>query len=287
MSNHANRISPRLLALAALAALPLLAGCRDERTDEPPHQFLPDMDDSPKFKPQTETEFFADGRAMRQKVNGAVALGDTATGKTPLATGANQIDWRPDMSRARYLRSSPELWEGIDPNGKPLAEGEPAYVKFVPGAALDEFRSRESDHGHVYASDSDAMKAMILRGQERFNIYCSVCHGFKGEGSDPVNGTGGVVGRRWKTPVPNYHDPKYSDRSVKTGMDGYVFNVIRNGVPETDPTKPPKMPSYADKVSEIDAWAVVLYVRTLQEAWHEPQGSATPAPAPASKGGQQ
>src|ERR1051326_5782606 len=76
MNTNPNRTPVRLLALAALGALAAIslstAGCRDERSDEPPHQFLPDMDDSPKFKPQTETEFFADGRAMRPAVKGAV-----------------------------------------------------------------------------------------------------------------------------------------------------------------------------------------------------------------------
>ncbi|HMN41306.1 MAG TPA: cytochrome c [Phycisphaerales bacterium] len=256
------------LAMAGLGVLCLagLSACQGERSDEPPHQFLPDMDDSPKFKPQTETEFFADGRAMRPHVPGTVAFGDTT-----------RVD---DLSRARYLRASAEVWDGLDPAGTPLAEGEPAYAKTIPGGALEVFKARLDDHHEPYADDADAMKKMITRGQERFNIYCSVCHGFKGEGSDPANFTGGIVGRRWKTPVPNFHDPKYSDKTVKTGLDGYVFNVIRHGVPDADPAKPLKMPSYADKVSEIDAWAIVSYVRTLQAAWTE----QTPTP-PATSGG--
>ena len=119
---------------------------------------------------------------------------------------------------------------------------------------------------------------MINRGQERFNIYCSVCHGFKGEGGDPKNLKGGVVGQRWLSPVPSYHDPKYSDSKVKTGQDGYIFSVIRNGVPDTE-GKPLKMPSYADKVGELDAWAIVAYVRVLQRSWHEPAAGTNSAPA--------
>ncbi len=259
----------RTLAMAGLSAICLagLAACHGERSDEPPHQFLPDMDDSPKFKPQTETQFFTDGRAMRPHAKGTVAFGDS-----PRAD---------DASRAKYLRASTEVWDGLDPAGKPLAEGEPAYMKTIPGGALEQFRAIQAERGRVFADDAAAMKAMITRGQERFNIYCSVCHGFKGEGSDPTNFTGGVVGRRWKTPVPNFHDPKYLDKTVKTGLDGYVFSVIRNGVPDADPAKPLKMPSYADKVSEVDAWAIVSYVRTLQAAWTE----QTPAPSAAPAGG--
>jgi mono/diheme cytochrome c family protein len=287
----------RTLALAGLGALALagLSACQDERTDEPPHQFLPDMDDSPKFKPQTETDFFPDGRAMRPHVAGTVAFGETS--RTSWMDGAgNMRDRRADVDAdlmksakspssaafdSKEFRDTPGLWDGIDPTGTPFAKDEPAYVKTIPAAALQQFRAGRADRGEVYPDDDAAMKAMITRGQERFNIYCSVCHGFKGEGGDPAHLKGGVVGQRWRTPVPSYHDPKYSDKTVKTGMDGYIFNVIRNGVPDADATKPLKMPSYADKVSEIDAWAVVAYVRTLQAAWTEtaPAGAAAPKPA--------
>ncbi len=256
----------RTLAIAGLGTLLAggLAACQDQRSDEPPHQFLPDMDDSPKFKPQMETDFFADGRSMRPKVNGAVAFGNS---------------YRPDdLSRAKYRRESPELWDGIDPSGKPLAEGELAYVAKIPGSALEAFRAVRAERGQTYGSDTEAMKAMVQRGQERFNIYCSVCHGYKGEGGDPAHFEGGIVGRRWKAPVPTYHDPKYSDPKVKTGQDGYIFSVIRNGVPDVG-DKPPKMPSYADKVTEIDAWAIVAYVRALQAAWHDPTPPAAATPA--------
>jgi mono/diheme cytochrome c family protein len=107
---------------------------------------------------------------------------------------------------------------------------------------------------------------MAVRGQERFNIYCSACHGYEGEGSDVTALTGGLVGRRWNYNVPSLHDPKYKDASVRTGLDGYLFHTIRHGVPEIDPAKPPKMPGYADKISVADSWAVVAYVRALQSS---------------------
>lgn len=273
---QSRRAAGSAFALAAVGTLLVcgLAACREERTDETPHQFLPDMDDSPKFKPQTETEFFADGRAMRPAVKGTIAYGDSM-----------RTD---DLSRAKYRREAPSMWDGIDPDGKPLAEGEQAYIARMPREALAQFRAVRADTGTMYETDGAAMRAMLERGHERFNIYCAVCHGFKGEGGDPKNviegrGVGGIVGQRWGSPVPTYHDPKYSDSKVKTGQDGYIFSVIRNGVPDV-PGKPPKMPSYADKVTEIDAWAIVAYVRVLQKTWHEPHppGSAGAGAAPAA-----
>ena len=50
----------------------------------------------------------------------------------------------------------------------------------------------------------------------------------------------------------------------KTGRDGYIFNVILNGVPAGAEGLPPKMPGYSYAVSEADAWAIVAYVRALQ-----------------------
>lgn len=238
------------IAGAALSIAAGLAACRGERSEDNPRQFLPDMDDSPKFKPQTETEFFADGRSMRAPVKGTIAFGPSHH--------ADSL-WR----RLEAERPA-EVASGIDPAGKPDKEGNPAYVQFIPAAAVDEFIAVEADRTGQPAIEKrdEAFRAQITRGQERFNIYCSVCHGYLGDGK-------GAVGLRWGYPVPSLHDPKYADRAQKTGKDGYIFHTIREGVPDTDPAKPTKMPSYRDKISESDAWAIVAYVRVLQATWKD------------------
>ncbi|MEL7240373.1 MAG: hypothetical protein AAGK78_16055, partial [Planctomycetota bacterium] len=63
------------MMLAVASAAGLLAGCRGERTDKPPRQLFPDMDDQPRFKVQRGTEFFTDGRTMRPVVEGTVPFG--------------------------------------------------------------------------------------------------------------------------------------------------------------------------------------------------------------------
>ena len=60
------------LAGAALVALP---ACRGDRSDKPPRQFFPDLDDQLKWRPQGESPFYADGRMMRPAVRGTVAFG--------------------------------------------------------------------------------------------------------------------------------------------------------------------------------------------------------------------
>jgi mono/diheme cytochrome c family protein len=249
-------------AAAALAVIAGLSGCRGERSDDPPHQFIPDMDDSPKFKNQVQTTFFEDGRAMRPRVVGAVAFGDSMDAA--------------DIHRAGFLKEDVFFHEGFDPAIEKNKDGDPAYLDRMPASALDAFIAESNTHGDRHfdaGTDREkAMFAMIQRGQQRFNIYCSACHGYEGDGH-------GLVGIRWGSPVPSFHDPKYKDKAQKTGKDGYVFHTILNGVPETDPAKPTKMPSYADKVKPLDAWAIVSYVRALQAA-------RTEAPAKAEGPGQ-
>jgi mono/diheme cytochrome c family protein len=220
----AHRPATLLAALALGAGACAIGACHGERSNDPPRQFLPDMDDSPKFKPQTETEFFADGRAMRQWVPGTIAFGEDTSAQ--------------GEGRERFLREDGAFYRGYE---KLDDKGEPVFLDTMPGGIA-------------------VTKEYILHGRERFNIYCSACHGYLGDGQ-------GTVGRQWASPVANFHDPKYLDRALKTGKDGYIFHTILNGVPAAVPGEASKMPAYAGKVSEADAWAIVAYVRTLQAVW--------------------
>lgn len=244
----------RPTATAAMLVLCLagavMPGCRGERTNEPPRQFIPDMDDSPKFRNQAGTQFFSDGRIMRPRVANTVAFGDD------MDAGSSR--------RAGFLKENPLVYQGYDPAAAKTAEGDPAYAAVIPAAAVDQWIAEANIKGGGFKADDaasrgQALTAMIKRGQERFNIYCSACHGYEGDGR-------GLVGVRWMSPVPSFHDAKYKDRALKTGKDGYLFHTILHGVPDADLTKPPKMPAYADKIQPPDAWAIVAYMRALQAA---------------------
>lgn len=87
-------------------------------------------------------------------------------------------------------------------------------------------------------------KADIERGQERFNIYCTPCHGRLGDGN------GMVVLRGFRQP-PSY----YSDRLMRAPV-GHFFDVMTNGFGA--------MPSYASRVNTDDRWRIVAYIRALQ-----------------------
>lgn len=221
----------RRMGLVLCAGVLAMAGCRGDRSDKPPRQFFPDMDDSPKWKAQTESEFFADGRSMRHPVAGTVAFGRVSF--------VSEEAWAGDfgVQRRDLLKEGDGFYRGVDPA---LPAGTPAeqWVERIPVPVTE---------------------AMIRRGQERFNIYCSVCHGYSGNSQ-------GMVGRRWSAAPANFHDPKYTDVTQRTGRDGYIFNVIRNGVPAVVEGQPPRMPGYGHALNETDAWSVVAYVRALQQS---------------------
>ena len=87
----------------------------------------------------------------------------------------------------------------------------------------------------------------IRRGQERYNIYCYVCHGRLG------NGNGMIVQRGFPRP-PSFHNGRLND--PKQTPDSHFYDVISNGYGA--------MYSYAERVAPEDRWAITAYIRTLQ-----------------------
>jgi mono/diheme cytochrome c family protein len=98
---------------------------------------------------------------------------------------------------------------------------------------------------------------VMNRGQERFNIYCSPCHGALGYGD------GMVVRRGFRAP-PSYHIDRLRQAPV-----GHFYDVMTAGFGA--------MPSYADKVAPRDRWAITAYIRALQLSQHATIGDAPPA----------
>ncbi len=105
------------------------------------------------------------------------------------------------------------------------------------------FTGRENDE-FVTTFPFPVTQDVILRGQERYNIYCTPCHGQLGDG------TGMIVQRGLKQP-PSYHIDRLREAPV-----GYYFNVITNGFGA--------MFDYADRISVNDRWAIIAYIRALQ-----------------------
>ena len=86
--------------------------------------------------------------------------------------------------------------------------------------------------------------ALLRRGQQRYGIYCTPCHGATGRGN-------GMVVQRGYRPPPSFHIDRLRNEKA-----GYFFDVISSGFGA--------MPDYAAQIAVPDRWAIVAYVRALQ-----------------------
>ncbi len=87
-------------------------------------------------------------------------------------------------------------------------------------------------------------RALLERGQERFNIYCTPCHDRTGSGN-------GIVVQRGLKQPPSFHQERLRNAAI-----GYYYDVITNGFGS--------MFSYASRIPVNDRWAVAAYIRALQ-----------------------
>jgi mono/diheme cytochrome c family protein len=144
-----------------------------------------------------------------------------------------------DQPKYKYLRPTEFFPDGR--SARPLLENTVArghldedtvfYTGMVNGQPTTEF-------------PIEITRQVIDRGQERFNIYCSPCHGQLG------NGLGMIVQRGFKQP-PSYH----IDRLRQVGV-GHFFDVMTNGYGA--------MWKYSPQIEPRDRWAIAAYIRVLQ-----------------------
>ena len=88
--------------------------------------------------------------------------------------------------------------------------------------------------------------AVMERGRERYDIYCSPCHSRVGDGN-------GMIVKRGYRQAINFHDPKVVSETV-----GHYYDIISHGFGA--------MPDYAAQIEPADRWAIAAYIRALQYA---------------------
>jgi hypothetical protein len=155
------------------------------------------------------------------------------------------------------MRDQPryETFEASDffPDGqasRPLVEGVVPYRGEWRENEAFETGKREGEF--VAQLPLEVTRELLLRGQDRFNIYCSMCHAYTGEGD-------GMIVRRGLRRPPSYHIDRLREAPV-----GHFFDVITNGFGA--------MPSYKTQIPVRDRWAIVAYVRALQLSRHAEPG---------------
>ncbi|WP_231639205.1 c-type cytochrome [Sphingomonas profundi] len=145
----------------------------------------------------------------------------------PLLVGGCDLSMK-DQAKGT-AQGSDLLWPGGPPRQAPPA-GTIAMDQPARDAAL--------------ATPPPLTAALIDRGEERYGIYCAVCHGAGGAGD-------GTVVRRGFPPPPSFHA-----RRLVAAPARHIVDVITNGHGI--------MYSYADRVEPADRWAIAAYVKALQ-----------------------
>ena len=200
-------------ALIALLVVGIF-GIRGQKFSKPPFRIFPDMDNQDKIKAQATDAFFADDSGSRLPVGQTQPRGFNPEGKTELG-GIHEYEFGGQIG---YYYSG--------------------HVGDYYGTGMPE---------ELALTDANAA-AFIRRGEERYGIYCAVCHGKSGDGQG-ITGQYGVPG------IANFHLDNFKSAAYP---DGRLFEVITHGKG--------MMGAYGYNIPIRDRWAIISYVRTLQTA---------------------
>lgn len=124
---------------------------------------------------------------------------------------------------------------------QPIPDG---TVSRQRGAVDESFYSGIGDQGLISESPIPVSVEFLERGQERYNIYCSPCHNFNGNGL-------GVIVQKGMVQPSSFHEQRLRDQPI-----GYFYSAITNGFG--------RMYSYASRVPPEDRWAISSYIKALQ-----------------------
>lgn len=224
-------IKPLTWCMLCLALLPpaLIYRARGLTNPEPRLHAVPDMDWQDKSKSQTlsplqevaaatPTFLFADGRVMRPDVAGSVAWGE--------------------------LNTDDRFYRGYEPGTLPAADAVANQDGVMP----------EPQWLTSFPEEVEVGDALFERGQERYNIYCALCHGYAGYGDGLVTRRAmslNIQGKGAWTQTKSLHDPAVVSQPV-----GRLYDTISNGRNSMGP--------YRAQIPEEDRWAIVFYLKALQ-----------------------
>lgn len=206
-----------------LASIVIVAICgfRGEHSPRTPWEIFPDMVRQQKIRAQSPVDFFADGRGPRLPIADTVPIGyeiPKPQQKTPAGVPSAVNAPRPETAGNRIAFSGGTDYYNTGKMGNNWGTGIPIPVT----------------------------EQLMQRGQQRFNVNCSVCHGLTAAGN-------GVAKQYGLNTVATLQDDR-----IRKMADGEIFNTITNGKNT--------MMSYGGNVPVADRWAIIAYLRALQRS---------------------
>jgi mono/diheme cytochrome c family protein len=199
-----------------------IAGLRDypflsHKTKRPPIELFPDMVRQDKVKAQAPSEFFADGRGARSPIEGTVPMGYS----------------QPDAEPASAVLTNGAVMGG-------------SYNVVLFAGKEDYANTGKQGTNWGNGLPFTATLATLVRGHERYQIECAVCHGATGIGN-------GIATKYGLVGVANLQQQRLRDMS-----DGEIYNTLVNGKNT--------MLGYGANIQIPDRWAIIAYIRALQRS---------------------
>lgn len=226
---------------------------------------VPDMDWQHKNKTQTVSPnfapigtpdyLFADGRAMRAPIPGTIARGNLV----------DDSEYFYGVQEGSPIAVVPK--SGLFTGTNAVEQDDPPAAP-ADGAAA----AKELDWVTTFPDRVTVDEALLQKGRERFEVYCSVCHGYSGNGDGLVNQRAlalAASGNSAWTAAKSLHDPEVKNNDKNPV--GRIFDTISNGRSSMGP--------YKDQISIDDRWAIVAYVKALQSTGIEPESTVADAKA--------
>ena len=190
-------------------------GFRGQKSTQPPQEIFPDMVRQPKVRAQAPLDLFADGRGPRLPVPGTVPIG--------------------------Y-----EMPKSDTPETQAIATGPWSHPNASFSMGTNYYNTGKMGSNWGTGIPVPVTEQLMQRGQQRFNINCSVCHGLTAAG----NGIAKLYGLSTVATL--------QDERIRKMADGEIFNTITNGKNT--------MMSYGGNVPVADRWAIIAYLRALQRS---------------------
>ncbi|HEX7318458.1 MAG TPA: cytochrome c [Pyrinomonadaceae bacterium] len=193
----------------------LLTGCRMDMQDQPRYEY---------YEPG-DKKFFPDGASSRATVEGTVP-------RQPGGAGAYR-------DRDDYFYTGKAAGAASQANASAVVR-----ASNVPAAGGGTAATTATGGPDVFPMPID--KAALERGRDRYQIFCSACHGMTGEGD-------GMITRRGFQKPPSFYDDRLQEGTTPAS---HFFDVITNGWGA--------MPDYSGQLAAEDRWKVIAYLRALQ-----------------------
>jgi mono/diheme cytochrome c family protein len=236
------------------------------------------MQDQPRYEVYESSKFFKDGLSSRPLVEGTVPRGylradkqlftgqnDKAQGNTNVSVQRGEQAGGGTNSNAQGSSSSNSSNANVQSSSNGTTSMQAAGSTSQAGGAATP-QQPAGDASDVEEFPFPVTAQVVERGQERYQIFCAMCHGFTGEGD-------GMIVRRGFRQPPSYHEDRLRQARV-----GHFFRVITEGYGA--------MPSYRAQVPVQDRWAIIAYVRALQlSKMNQTTTTAAPAAANTQTGG--